>query len=134
MMPTNQIKILQARFMNTPINTQVELSGYMSKAPLLKIYDSGVKRATLILYTYLYHTDPAGKQKSTIKWQRIIAWGRTADQVSRMLHKGDKVRIQGKLQFYTVNLKNGKTREQEEIILDQFSIELKSSETTSLRA
>ena len=114
MMPTNQIKILQARFMNTPINTQVELSGYMGKAPLLKIYDSGVKRATLILYTYLYHTDPAGKQKSTIK--------------------GDKVRIQGKLQFYTVNLKNGKTREQEEIILDQFSIELKSSETTSLRA
>ena len=102
MMPTNQIKILQARFMNTPINTQVELSGYMGKAPLLKIYDSGVKR--------------------------------TADQVSRMLHKGDKVRIQGKLQFYTVNLKNGKTREQEEIILDQFSIELKSSETTSLRA
>ncbi|MBK7609655.1 MAG: single-stranded DNA-binding protein [Saprospiraceae bacterium] len=69
-----------------------------------------------------------------MKWQRIIAWGRTADQVSRMLHKGDKVRIQGKLQFYTVNLKNGKTREQEEIILDQFSIELKSSETTSLRA
>ena len=62
MMPTNQIKILQARFMNTPINTQVELSGYMGKAPLLKIYDSGVKRATLILYTYLYHTDPAGKQ------------------------------------------------------------------------
>lgn len=134
MRTTNQIKIIQARFMNTLNNNQIEFTGYIGKAPQLKIYDSGVKRSTLIVYTYIYHTDTAGKQKSTIKWQRIIAWGRTADQVTRMLHKGDKVRIQGKLQFYPVHLKNGKTRELEEIILDQFSLEIKSSETTSLRA
>jgi single-strand DNA-binding protein len=107
---------------NMKSNNKVSLRGHLGKDPLIKTYDSGTKRATLFLATKEIYRNSLGKAIESTQWHRLIAWGRTAEQVERMLHKGTQIALEGRLHQYKVDKGTNGMRTYHEILLDRFEL------------
>src|SRR3954447_12787787 len=95
----------------------VKLAGVLGVAPELRITANGKAVATLIVYTNytLRNGDGATRQES--ERHRVIVWGLHAEKVARLLKKGSKIRIQGRMTYPTWKDKQtGATRYGAEIV------------------
>ncbi|MFL5801309.1 MAG: single-stranded DNA-binding protein [Roseiflexaceae bacterium] len=67
--------------------------------------------ATLIVYTNytVRNADGSGRQES--ERHRVVVWGMHAEKAARLLTKGSKIRIQGRMTYPTwTDRKTGETR------------------------
>ncbi len=57
-------------------------------------------------------------------WHRVICWnaGRVANRPVRLLRKGDRVRVTGRLEEYSYTATNGEQRTARHLILDKLQI------------
>ncbi|MEP7321344.1 MAG: single-stranded DNA-binding protein [Saprospiraceae bacterium] len=119
--------------MRTIIN-KVNLTGRLGKEPLIKLFENGSRKASLFLAVHESFLNQEGRRINTTQWHRITAWGRTADQVEKMLHKGSKISLQGKLRYFEMPDKGLKYRTFQEITIDEFEIHLESNQKEMRRA
>ena len=61
-----------------------------------------------------------GEQKEETQFHNIVAWGKLAEIVQQILHKGNKVFAEGRLQTRTWEGQDGARRERTEIVMDNF--------------
>lgn len=115
-------------------SNKVCLTGILGKEPIIKIFENGGKKAILILATKDKHLNNSGREIRITRWQKVIAWGKTADQVERMLHKGTKVSIEGFLRQYKILLKDHNFKTMTDIMLNQFEVHLDLSNDVKIRA
>src|SRR6266496_6747291 len=105
--------------MTTPFKHEnvIKIAGVLGAQPELRLTANGNAVATLIIYTnyILRNEDDSTRQES--ERHRVIVWGMHAEKAARLLRKGSKIRIQGRMTYPTWKDKQtGATRYGAEIV------------------
>jgi single-strand DNA-binding protein len=105
--------------MTTPFKHEnvIKLAGVLGVAPELRLTANGNAVATLIVYTNYLVRNEDGSTRQESERHRVIVWGLHAQKAARLLRKGSKVRIQGRMTELTWKDKQtGATRYGAEIV------------------
>ena len=118
-------------------NNLVRLTGNLGFDPEVREIAAGRKVARLSLATNETYTNAAGERVTDTQWHTVVAWGRIADQVQRLLTKGTPVSLEGRLVHRSYTGKEGMKRYITEIVLSDFKViayAKKSNETLQAAA
>jgi single-strand DNA-binding protein len=102
------------------LNNQVHLIGNLGRDPELKEFDSGNAMCRFSLATNYFFKDKNGERQQRTDWHTVVAWGKLAEVMTKILEKGQKVAINGKLKTRKFEDGNGKTRYVTEVIANDF--------------
>jgi single-strand DNA-binding protein len=95
----------------------IKIAGVLGVAPELRITANGNSVATLIVYTNYMVRNTDGSTRQESERHRVVVWGLHAEKAARLLTKGSKVRIQGRMTYPTwKDRKTGETRYGAEIV------------------
>ena len=95
----------------------VKLAGVLGIAPELRLTANGNAVATLIVYTNYTLRNDDGSRRQESDRHRVIVWGLHAEKATRLLKKGSKVRVQGRMTYPTwTDKQSGATRYGAEIV------------------
>lgn len=90
--------------------------GNLGADPEVRVVGSGTKVAEFSVATSRQWTDRSGQQQEKTEWHRIIAWGYSPDKdglagvAERFLKKGDRVYVEGSIEYRSYDDKEGQTR------------------------
>ena len=101
------------------LRNHVQLIGRVGQDTELKTLDSGNALLNLSLATNDYYKDKDGNKQERTEWHRLTAWGKTAENLSKFVKKGDEIAIEGKLTHRSYE-KDGETRYATEVIINEF--------------
>jgi single-strand DNA-binding protein len=89
--------------MTTPFKHEnvIKLAGVLGVAPELRLTANGNAVATLIVYTNYILRNDDGSTRQESERHRVIVWGLHAQKAARLLKKGSKVRVQGRMTYPT---------------------------------
>ena len=102
------------------IRNSVLLIGNLGKDPEYKTLENGKSFARVSLATNEVYRNQKGDKVTSTQWHTCVAWGKKADLMTELLHKGKEVVIKGKLTYRNYEDKEGVTRYLSEILVDEF--------------
>jgi len=102
------------------IKNTVQLTGNAGKDVVLTSFDNGNKKASLIVATNEYYTNTKGEKVKTTDWHKIVAWGKTAEELSASISKGDELTIYGKLSNRSYTDAQGVVKYMTEVVAHDF--------------
>ncbi|MEE9472550.1 MAG: single-stranded DNA-binding protein [Acidimicrobiia bacterium] len=99
---------------------KVTLIGNLGSDPEVRSTGSGTRVATLSLATSRQWTSPAGERQEKTEWHRVVLWNNNkgsglADVAEKYMKKGDKLYVEGQIEYRTWEDREGKTRYTTEI-------------------
>ena len=98
---------------------KVTLIGNLGADPEVRSTSNGSRVATLSLATSRRWKNQAGEQQEKTEWHRVILWnnkGSTlADLAERYMKKGDKIYVEGSIEYRSWQDREGQTRYSTEI-------------------
>lgn len=97
---------------------KVMLIGNVGKDPEVNFTPSGIPVATFRLATSETWKDKDGNQQEHTDWHTIVAWRGLAEVIQKLVHKGSKIYIEGKIQTRTFDDKEGNKRYVTEIVAE----------------
>ncbi len=100
----------------------VILSGNMGKDPDIKYMDNGKPKASFTFATNETYTDKDGNRQTRTEWHNIVAWGKVAELIEKYVRKGDKLLIQGKIQYRSWDDRDGNKKYITEIIAEEIQL------------
>ncbi len=106
---------------NRSIN-KVTLLGNLTRDPELKYLPTGAPVCTFGVATNRSWTTNEGQLKEEVQYHRITAWNKLAELCGKILAKGKKVYLEGRITYRTYTGKDGVQRSITEIILDDFIV------------
>lgn len=106
---------------------KVALIGHVGADPEIRQTGSGTAVCELRLATNETWKDQSGAPQTRTEWHRVIAWGRTAENVGRYVKKGSLIYVEGRLQTREWQDKEGQRRYTTEIIASQVTFLERSS-------
>lgn len=112
MMSTN-FKIMNA------LKNKVQLIGNLGNAPEVKNTESGKKLAKFSMATNETYRNAKGEKVTETQWHNLIAWGKVADLVEKLLSKGTEVAVEGKLINRNYTDKDGNKKYVTEILVNE---------------
>ncbi len=96
------------------------LLGNLGADPEVRSTSNGNRVATLSVATSRQWNNAAGERQEKTEWHRVVVWNNKgagmADFAERYLKKGDKVYVEGSIEYRTWEDREGKTRYSTEII------------------
>ena len=99
---------------------KVMLIGNLGADPEVRTTSNGAKVATLSLATGRQWTGQSGEKQEKTEWHRVICWNnkgaQLADVAERFLKKGDRVYVEGRVEYRTWEDREKQTRYTTEII------------------
>lgn len=103
---------------------RVELIGNVGNDPEVRSTQNGGRCATLSLATSREWKDASGEKNEKTEWHRCVIWnqgkkGGLADVVEKYVRKGDKLYIDGRIDYRQWTDKDGVTRYTTEISVSQ---------------
>ncbi|MGB9707562.1 MAG: single-stranded DNA-binding protein [Microgenomates group bacterium] len=101
---------------------RVILIGNLTRDPELKYTPSGVAVCTFGVATNRNWTTASGEQKEETQYHRIVAWQKLAELCGKILTKGRKVYLEGRITYRTYTGKDNIQRQIAEIVLDDFIV------------
>src|SRR5438552_3878350 len=108
----------QEEFVSRSLN-KVTLIGNLGNDPEVRSTTGGNRVATFSLATSRAWNDAAGTKQEKTEWHRCVAWNskgqQLADVVERYVHKGDKLYVEGRIEYRQWTDKEGQTRYSTEI-------------------
>ncbi len=104
------------------INNQVMLIGNLGADPVIKTFENGQRMARMSLATDERKHSLRGETKSMVKWHHLVAWGITADIVSKMLKKGGRIALEGRINNHSWADKTGQKHNSTEIVVRDFTL------------
>ena len=102
------------------LKNYVQLIGNLGKDPELVELGSGKKLAKVTIATNEYFKNDKGEKVQETQWHNLVAWGNTAENIGKILKKGNEIAIRGKLTHRTYEDKQGQTKYISEIIVNEF--------------
>lgn len=99
---------------------RVTLIGNLTRDPELKYTPQGTAVCTFGVATNRSWSTSAGEVKEETQFHRIVAWQKLAELCGKLLTKGKKVYLEGRLTYRTFTGKDGLQRTVAEIVLDDF--------------
>jgi single-strand DNA-binding protein len=100
---------------------KVMLIGNVGKDPEVRATTNGARVATLSLATTRTWNDPGGEKQEKTEWHRCVLWngrgsgGGLADVVERYVKKGDRLYIEGSIEYRQWQDRDGQTKYTTEI-------------------
>lgn len=98
---------------------KVTLIGNLGADPEVRSTSGGNRVATFSLATSRTWTGASGEKQEKTEWHRCVVWNsktsQLADIVERYLHKGDKVYVEGRIEYRQWQDKENQTRYSTEI-------------------
>ncbi len=110
------------------LRNKVHLIGRLGSDPELFNFDDGKIKANLTVATNYKYKNQSGELVSDTQWHNLVAWGKTAEQVGKLLKKGKEVAIDGKLTNRKYQDKEGAQRNITEIVVNEFLLLDRSKE------
>lgn len=98
---------------------KVTLIGNVGADPEVRTTASGTKLAKLSLATSRTFTDRSGQRQEKTEWHRITFWDRMAEIVEQYVHKGDRMYVEGRLEYSQTEDGQGGTRYWTDIIAQE---------------
>ncbi len=98
---------------------KVMLIGNLGADPEVRSTNNGTRVATLSLATSRQWNTQAGEKQEKTEWHRCVVWNARqsglADVVEKYLKKGDRVYVEGRIEYRTWQDREGQTRYTTEI-------------------
>ena len=91
------------------------LIGNLGADPEVRSTNAGTRVATLSVATSRQWTSRAGDQQEKTEWHRVVCWDRLAEICERYLRKGDRVYVEGRIEYRQWEGQDGQTRYTTEI-------------------
>lgn len=95
---------------------KVTLIGHVAKAPEQKSLATGATVTRLNLATNYVWKDQAGKKQEKVDFHTIVAWNKLAERLNQYVKTGDKIYLEGRLDYRTYKNKEGKTQHATDVI------------------
>jgi len=89
--------------------------GNLGADPEIRSTQSGTRVATLSVATSRSWTDRSGQTQEKTEWHRVVAWDKLAEICERYLSKGDRVYVEGRIEYRQWEGQDGQTRYTTEI-------------------
>jgi single-strand DNA-binding protein len=89
--------------------------GNLGSDPEIRTTGGGTRVANISVATSRSWTGRDGQSQEKTEWHRIVAWDKLADVVERFLKKGDRVYIEGEIEYRSYEDKDGVTKYSTEI-------------------
>ncbi|MBY5960131.1 single-stranded DNA-binding protein [Membranicola marinus] len=102
------------------VRNQVQIIGRLGRDVELKTTQGDKKLANMNVAVNRYYTNAIGQKVENTDWFRVVAWGKMAENMANILHKGDEVMIQGRLATRSYEDKNKILQYVTEIVAEQF--------------
>ena len=114
--------------------------GNLGNDPEIRTTPSGSQVVTISVATSRRWTSRTGEMQDETQWHRVIAWNKLAEIAEQYLKKGDRVYVEGRIQYRQWEDPNGQTRYTTEIVANEMvmlggrgdgaSLELQKAPTT----
>ena len=78
---------------------KVMLIGNVGNDPDVRTTSSGTPIANMSLATTRKWKDGSGEQKEKTEWHRLTVWGKLVDVVERYVKKGDRLYVEGRIEY-----------------------------------
>jgi single-strand DNA-binding protein len=89
--------------------------GNLGSDPEIRTTGSGTRVANFSVATSRSWTGRDGAQQEKTEWHRIVAWDKLADIAERFLKKGDRLYVEGEIEYRSYEDKDGVTKYSTEI-------------------
>ena len=98
---------------------KVMLIGNVGTEPEVRAVGSGVRVAKLSLATNRRSKDKSGEWQEVTDWHHLTFWDKLADIVEQWVHKGDKIYVEGRLEYSQTQDDKGGTRYWTNVIVSE---------------
>lgn len=99
---------------------KVTLIGNLGADPEVRSTGSGTRVATFSLATSRQWNNQSGERQEKTEWHRVVAWNNKgsglADFIEKYAKKGDRLYVEGRIEYRTWQDREGQTRYSTEII------------------
>jgi len=90
--------------------------GNLGSDPEIRTTPSGMRVTTLSVATNRRWTNRSGEMQDETQWHRVVAWNKLAEIAEQYLKKGDRVYVEGRIQYRQWEDQNGQKRYSTEIV------------------
>lgn len=98
---------------------KVTLIGNVGGDPDVRSTASGNRVAKLSMATNRQFTDRSGQQQDRTQWHRLTIFGRLVDVVEQWVKKGDRLYVEGRIEYSQTQDEQGGTRYWTDIIVNE---------------
>lgn len=99
---------------------KVTLIGNLGADPEVRSTTNGSRVATLSIATGRQWTTPGGEKQEKTEWHRVICWNnkgaQLADLAEKFMKKGDRIYVEGRIEYRTWEDREKQTRYTTEVI------------------
>ena len=96
---------------------KVMLIGNIGSEPEVRTTPSGTKVAKVSLATNRKFNDRSGQQQEKTEWHRLTFWDKLAELVEQYVHKGDRLYVDGRLEYSQTEDDKGNVRYWTDIVV-----------------
>lgn len=109
--------------MSTRSLNKVMLIGNLTRDPNLRFTPTSTAVCSFGIATNrLWTPADGGEKQEKVEFHNIVAWAKLADICGQLLHKGDKVYVEGRLQTRDWKGDDGQERKTTEIVIDNMML------------
>jgi single-strand DNA-binding protein len=101
------------------MRNRVTLIGNLGMDPELVTFEKGGQKARFTLATNEKYTNKSGEKVEETQWHNLVAFGKTADIITKYAKKGKEIAIEGKLTTRDYTDEKGVKRYVTEVIVNE---------------
>ena len=94
---------------------KAQLIGNLGADPEIRSTTSGTRVATLSIATSRRWNNAQGQQQEKTEWHRVVCWDKLAEICERYLKRGDRVYVEGSIEYRQWEGQDGQTKYTTEI-------------------
>ena len=98
---------------------KVMLIGNVGSEPEIRATSSGARVAKLSLATNRSWSDRSGQQQEKTEWHRLTFFGRLVDIVEQWVKKGDRLYVEGRIEYSQTQDDQGVTKYWTDIVIQE---------------
>lgn len=102
------------------LRNSVQLIGNVGNEINFMTLENGGALAKFRMATNEYYKNAKGEKVKETQWHNIVSWGKTAEYINENLRKGNEVAIRGKLKYSNYEDKDGNTRYNCDVVVNEF--------------
>jgi len=98
---------------------EVMVIGNVGSEPEIRATSSGTRVAKVSLATNRSWSDRSGQQQEKTEWHRLTFFGRLVDIVEQWVNKGDRLYVEGRVEYSQTQDEQGNTRYWTDIVVNE---------------
>ncbi len=102
------------------IKNSVQLIGHLGKDVEFKSLENGNALAKFTMATNEFYKNNNGEKMQNTQWHNIVAWNKLAENMSKLLSKGNEVLVRGKLVHRSYEDANGNNKYISEVVVNEY--------------